>query len=108
MEKRTNHTASRSTNHSNPNIGTMHSSENTKYLSIIFVLLFTIYDILIVEGIFRKLEAWNTIHVYHFATWNILTPCLLIICSYGFKNWKFAMYSIIGIYGGWELSLIHI
>ena len=79
---------------------------NRKLLAIPFILIFVIYDVIIVEGIFARLNAWNIIHVYHEATYCMLIPSLILICMIGFKSWKFGMYASVGIWCGW-LDLLY-
>jgi len=71
-------------------------------LSFLLCLLLAIYDALIVEGLFGPLNLWQYISVYHFATWNVLAPCLIVLLS--IATWSFwtALYSAVFVYCGWE------
>jgi len=72
-----------------------------RLLAPFYVLLFTAYDIFIVEGVFAALQAWDTIHVYHIATYSFLIPALTVLMAFSLRSWRFALYSFVGIYGGW-------
>lgn len=76
-------------------------TEWKKFLALPFFILFTVYDIWIVEGLFAPLQIWDSIHVYHQATYYFLIPGLIIFISLALGSWKFLMYSAIGIYSGW-------
>jgi len=72
-----------------------------KLLALPFLILFTVYDIWIVEGLFAPLQIWDSIHIYHWATFCFLIPILILFISLGLRSWKFLMYSVVGIYCGW-------
>ena len=72
-----------------------------KLLALPLVVLFTIYDIWMVEGLFHKIGIIDSIYIYHQATFRFLFPAIIIFISLILKSWRFFMYSMIGIYCGW-------
>jgi len=74
----------------------------TLLTSLIFCCIITVFDILMVEELFRPLALWSEIHVYHQALWCFLVPCLIAFISVLTKNVFFAAYSIVMCYCGLE------
>jgi hypothetical protein len=70
-------------------------------LALPIVIIFTIYDIWMVEGLFRKLQIWEEISIYHQATFRFLFPTIIIFFGLILRSWRFVMYSVVGIYCGW-------
>ena len=73
---------------------------------LLFAFAFTCimagYDILIVEGLFRKHGLWSLIHVYHQATWCYLAFALIVLIACAMRSPFFAVYALIMTYCGLE------
>ncbi|PIZ89054.1 MAG: hypothetical protein COX90_01380 [Candidatus Nealsonbacteria bacterium CG_4_10_14_0_2_um_filter_38_17] len=70
-------------------------------LALPVVIIFTIYDIWMVEGLFGKLQIWEEIYIYHQATFRFLFPTIIVLIGLILHSWRFVMYSVVGIYCGW-------
>ncbi len=79
----------------------MKRKEWKRLLTLPFIISFVIYDIWIVEGLFATLQIWESIYVYHQATYCFLVPVLILLIGLGLKSWRFSMYSTVGVYCGW-------
>jgi len=75
-------------------------SGKTKLYALVFLVVFTVYDILI-NQIFVQTGAWHLISNYYIATWLLLTPALIILFTAATKNLLFPLWTATFIYGGW-------
>jgi hypothetical protein len=78
--------------------------ERKKWLAFPFIISFTIYDILIMEGLFTHLQIRHNIQIFHLywmASYLFLIPLFMILISLKLRSWHFLMYSLVGIYCGW-------
>ncbi len=66
--------------------------------ALAWIALWTVFDIIIVEKIFRPSEAWDYIRWYHIATWGILFP---ITTSVAFRRSLTTFFALIMWTGGW-------
>ncbi|KPJ71351.1 hypothetical protein AMJ50_02575 [Parcubacteria bacterium DG_74_3] len=79
-------------------------TERKSLLAIFFVILFTIYDILIAEGLLRYLHVRHNMpifYLYWIVSYVFLIPLFIILISFRLRSWRFLMYSVVGIYCGW-------
>lgn len=75
-----------------------------KLLAFPSLLLFTVYDILMMEGLFTRLQIRDNIHIFYIywiVTYGFLFPLLILLISSKLRSGEFLMYSVVGIYCGW-------